>query len=285
MWVLGFFLLTVKLWKGFPVTQADFLKHRSLITLPCSVGLQEHMQNLCEGHCLCHVEQVWWKGGFPWALCTEQRNHFGLGFCFLFVQTIVVFVETYHLKQKNKKVVSGGAGINQNPIAEGLLWAGNARKEWPGICLCWGQHCCKLHHILGKTFTVCLCGACILLSHFLPVSLYLSSTEISAARSLSCACAGMLLRFWWFLQTLSYLCCSKAFCSLGSALIRMTDDKCLCHQMRFHTEILGGILHIITYLSSQSNSGEAPSVLSANCWGIHLYALTLGRVMGCLWRK
>lgn len=157
------------------------------------VCLQEHMQNLCEGHCPCHVEQMWWKHGFPWALCTRQRNHFGLGFCFLFVQTIVVFVEIYHLEQKNKKVVSGEAGINQNPITEGLLWAGNARKEWPGICLCWGQCSCKLHHILGKTCAVCLFGACVLLSHSLPVSLCLSSTKISAARSLSSACAGMLL--------------------------------------------------------------------------------------------
>lgn len=31
---LVFFLLTVRLRKGFPVTQADFLKHRFLITLP-----------------------------------------------------------------------------------------------------------------------------------------------------------------------------------------------------------------------------------------------------------
>lgn len=111
-----------------------------------------------------------------------------------------------------------------------------------------GQCSCKLHHVLGKTCTACLFGVCVLLSHFLPVSLSLSGTKISAAHLLSCACAGMLLLFWWFLQTLSYLLCSKAFCPLGSALSRMPDDKCLCHQMRFHTEILGGILHIIMYL-------------------------------------
>lgn len=284
--VCFFFLLAVRLWKGFPVTQADFfLIYGFLITLPSSgahakllwgtlslsrrAGMMEARPSV--GIMRQTKKPLWFGLSFP--VCT---NH-----CCL----------CRNLSSQTGEV-SGEAGINQNPITEGLLWAGNAPKEWPGICLCWVSAPANSITSLGK--------------HVLRVSLGCAFCWATFYQFLCVFLVRKSLLHTYYRVLVLECCCSSGgffkHCLTSFAPKRLPFGLCTEQNARWQMSLSSDEISYwnpgrdFTYNNVSAILPGAilerphlwSAVLSANCWGIHLCALTLGRVMGglrCLWRK